>query len=562
MADAPAWEASYPPELRNYRLALDPALKSVADHLGRACRQHAQQTAFSLVLPNGLAADLRFEEIETLSDEFAAYLAGVLGLQAGEVIAIQLPNSLHYPIAVLGAWKAGLVVTNVNPLYTAREVEDQLRDSGARLLLAHSLALGTAVGVAQACGTRLLLAGLWEFHPPPVAQAVRAKLMADAGQDEAALAAHTGFTQALQQGREHLAAHGPLAPRTHDVALYQYTGGTTGRSKGAVLTHANLLAVLQMSDDNLRANGLDFDADDVVLTVLPLYHIFAFVINFLMFFGKGARNVLVPNPRPLANLQPAFAAYPVTFMTGVDTLYAGLLAEPWFIEQPPRLRAAISGGTALRPSTAARWRERVGDILEGYGLTETSCIVAVHPPGVPLREGSVGLPIPGSEVRVVDAEGRVLPPDERGELQVRGPHVAQGYLNRDEETRLAFADGWFRTGDVVEMSADGYIRIVDRLKDMVLVSGFNVYPNEVEDVIAAHPDVVEVAVIGVPDDATGEALRAYVVSHNPALEAEQLIAHCRGQLTAYKVPKQVRFAEQLPKSPVGKILRARLREMA
>ena len=562
MQDTPAWEASYPPALRNYRLQLDPAIGSVADFMGRACRQHAARPAFSLVLPNGLAADLSFEQVRTLSDEFAAYLSGVLGLQQGEVLAIQLPNSLHYPIAVLGAWKAGLIVTNVNPLYTPRELEAQLRDSGAKLLLAYSAALAGAAGVAQACGARLLLAGLWEFQPPPVAQAVRAKLMADAGQDEATLAAHTTFTQALQQGREHLAAHGPLPVRAHEVALYQYTGGTTGRSKGAVLTHMNLLSVLQMTDDNMRANGLDFQASDVVLTVLPLYHIFAFVINFLMFFGKGARNVLVPNPRPLANLQPALANYPVTFMTGVDTLYAGLLAEPWFAEAPPKLRAAISGGTALRPSTAARWRERVGDILEGYGLTETSCIVSVHPPGVPLRAGSVGLPIPGSQVRVVDADGRVLPPGERGELQVRGPHIAHGYLNQRTESQIAFADGWFRTGDIVEMSADGYIRIVDRLKDMVLVSGFNVYPNEVEDVIAAHPDVVEVAVIGVPDASTGEALRAHVVSRNPALTAEQVIAHCRGQLTAYKVPRQVQFAEALPKSPVGKILRARLREAA
>lgn len=343
------------------------------------------------------------------------------------------------------------------------------------------------------------------------------------------------------------------------MALVQYTGGTTGRSKGAVLTHRNILSVLQMTDDYLSAHGAPFLPSDVVLTALPLYHVFAFVINFLSFFRKGARNLLVPNPRPLANLAPAFRQFGVTWMTGVDTLYAGLLVEPWFIEAPPALRYAISGGTALRPSTGQRWRGTVGPMLEGYGLTETSCIVACSPPNQSPRPGSVGLPMPGSEVRVVDAIGVPVAPGERGELQVRGPHVTRGYWQRPEENTAAFSGDWFRTGDIVVMDTGGSITIVDRLKDMVLVSGFNVYPNEVEAVIAAHPDVAEVAVIGVPDDVSGEAVCAYITPKQKGLAAEQIIAHCRLHLTAYKVPKRVVFQDGLPKSPVGKILRAQLR---
>jgi long-chain acyl-CoA synthetase len=546
-----SWERSYPPSLRGYRLERDDAPLPSPAGLAAACaRQFGTRTAFTLSLPGGLETGLSFAEVDSLSDRFAAYLVHTLGIGAGEVVAIQLPNTLHYPVAVFGAWKAGAIVTNINPLYTPRELMAQLADSRARVLVATGLTPADTLAAAQsACGLQVVMAGLWEFFPPPVAAALKEKLGGDAGRPD-----WPTFTEALERG----AQHAPPAARAHDVAIYQFTGGTTGRSKGAILSHRNIASVLRMTDDFLAAHGSGFAASDTVLTALPLYHVFAFVINFLMFFGKGATNVLVPNPRPLANLQHAFARHPFTWMTGVDTLYAGLLAEPWFGEKPPRLKNAISGGTALRPSTARQWRERVSPILEGYGLTESSCIVACNPPGAQ-RDGSVGLPMPGSEVRVVDAAGRDVAPGETGELLVRGPHVTRGYLGQEAETAAAFVDGWFRTGDLVAMDADGYITIRDRLKDMVLVSGFNVYPNEVEGVIAAHPGVAEVAVIGIPDPGTGEAVCAYVARRDPALAAEDLIAHCRGALAAYKVPKQVVFMQQLPKSAVGKILRAQLR---
>ena len=557
MSTTQFWERSYPPALRDYRLDakhLPPSLDAMAVESSAA---HGTGTALTLVLPNALTANLSFAAVDAHADDFAAYLCGVLGLQLADVVAIQLPNSLHYPVAVFGSWRAGLIVTNVNPLYTERELRDQLRDSGAKVLVVHSGSLATAAKVARELGIHVVVAGLWEFFSPEVGAAIRARLVGDMGPDgAAALADHVSFESALTQGRQ----RGRTAPRQHPVALYQYTGGTTGRSKGAVLTHANIAAVLQMTGDFLDACDAAFTPHDVMLTALPLYHVFAFVINFLMIFRQGARNVLVPNPRPLANLRPAFEQFPITWMTGVDTLYAGLLAEPWFREKPPRLKYAISGGTALRPTTGRRWGDLVCPLLEGYGMTETSCIVSFNPPGSGVREGSVGLPMPGSDVRVVDSEGQPLAPGERGELQVRGPHVTAGYLDRPDETALAIVDGWLRTGDVVVMDADGWITIVDRLKDMVLVSGFNVYPNEVEAVVAAHPDVVEVAAVGVPDDATGEAVCAYVVKRNPDLTEGELIQFCRGQLTSYKVPKQVRFVAQLPKSPVGKILRVQLRQ--
>ncbi|ARK86468.1 AMP-binding protein [Burkholderia pseudomallei] len=557
-AGARPWERSYPPALRGYRLDESHVPASLAGLAAEACAAYGTKTAFIVVLPNGLSASLSFADVDRYADDFAAYLSGVLGLATGDTLAIQLPNSLHYPIAAFGAWKAGLVVTNVNPLYTERELREQLQDSSAKVLVAHSLSLDVAARVAAECGVRVIVAGLWEFFPPAVSAAIRARLTVDMG-GGGSIDAHPSFENVLAEGRRR-SDRGDQ--RAHPVALYQYTGGTSGRSKGAVLTHRNIGSVLKMTDDFIEAFEAPIGSGDVMLTALPLYHVFAFVINFLIIFRKGALNVLVPNPRPLVNLQPAFEQFQPTWMTGVDTLYAGLMAEPWFQANPPKLRFALAGGTATKPSTAERWSNMVGPIVEGYGMTETSCIVSFNPPGARHRAGSVGLPMPGCDVRVVDAKGHPVAPGTRGELQVRGPHVASGYLNQPGDSAAVFADGWLRTGDVVTMDADGWITIVDRIKDMVLVSGFNVYPNEIEAVIATHPDVLEVAVIGVPDGTTGEAVCAYVVRRHAKLAAEDVIAFCRTELTAYKIPKQIRFVDQLPKSHVGKILRARLRESA
>jgi long-chain acyl-CoA synthetase len=552
------WEKSYPESLQNYVLNHQ-ALPSSTDSISReSANRFGSQPAFTLVLPDGEQVNLSFAQVDSLSDALAAFLSGRLGLVPGDVVAIQLPNSLHYPIAAFATWKAGLIITNINPLYTERELESQLADSGAKLLIANDLFVQRAVGVARAMDVQMMIASLGDFFPKEMGTVIRKKILGDSSEPlESSGIDYLCFADALAIG-ETLA---PVAHVRYPVAVYQYTGGTTGRSKGAVLTHENLIAVLKMWEDFRQAYQAEFTPDDIVLTVLPLYHIFAFVVNFLSFFMSGARNILVPNPRPLENLRPAFEKFSVTWMSGVDTLYAGLLAEPWFRTNPPKLKYAISGGTALRPSTSQQWQRLVCPILEGYGSTESSCIISFNLPGMSCP-GSVGLPIPGCHIGVIDDNGCLLGPGERGELIIKGPNVMQGYLNRPDETSKAIIDGWFHTGDIVVIAPEGYITIVDRKKDMVLVSGFNVYPNEVEAVIAEHPDVIDVAVISVPDETTGEAVQAIIVSRRPTLTAQEIVRHCRERMTNYKVPKHVVFRDRLPKSPVGKILRAELRKLA
>lgn len=546
------WVQSYPESLRGYEVDQRLLQGNVSDFATAGARQFAGKPAFTVVLPNGMNATLRYEEVDALSSAFASYLVGELGLAPGDVLAIQLPNSLHYPIAVMGAWKAGLIVTNVNPLYTAHELELQLVDSAAKVLVACDLFVKTAQPVVERLGLKLVVASLGEFFPFLIGLLIKRKLSADASRPS--MPFHR-FSDALRLGKKK-----PLREaRRHPVALYQYTGGTTGRSKGAVLKHSNLLAVMQMAEAMVNAYGVEVEAGDAILTALPMYHIFAFNFNALLFFRRGGHNLLIPNPRPLSNLAAAFKKFPVRWMTGVDTLYAGLLAQPWFKSNAPKLKLAVSGGAALRPSTAEAWQESISPIVEGYGLTESSCFVAFNPPGDAARLGTVGLPLPGSEVRIVDEAGQVLPLGRPGELIVRGPHIIEQYLNRPNETAEAIVNGWFHTGDIAEMDSDGYVRIVDRKKDMILVSGFNVYPNEIEAVIAEHPDVAEVAVVGVPDQVTGEAIRAFVAPRASSLNGDDIIRHCRERLTGYKVPKQIVIREQLPKSNIGKILRAELR---
>ncbi|SFM11416.1 long-chain acyl-CoA synthetase [Halopseudomonas pachastrellae] len=358
MTEPRLWERRYPPALKHYQPSPELLLGNLAQLPELLAERYGDSPAFTLVLPNGLTADLSFSQVHALSDQFAAWLIHEQKMQVGEVVAIQLPNSLHYPVAVLGAWKAGLIVTNVNPLYTEREVRSQLADSGARLLIACDLFVERALPVAQELGVPLLTTSLGDFFVPEIGRAVAAQ----AGVDASGL---PRFVDALAVG----ARLALTDYRANPVALYQYTGGTTGRSKGAVLTHANLLAVLQMAEDYITGFGMPFEPGDVILTVPPLYHIFAFNFNFLLLYRSGGRNLLVPNPRPLSNLQRAFEQFPVRWMTGVDTLFAGLLAESWLQANPPQLKAAVSGGTALRPATGERWRALAGQILEGYGLT-------------------------------------------------------------------------------------------------------------------------------------------------------------------------------------------------
>ena len=342
-----------------------------------------------------------------------------------------------------------------------------------------------------------------------------------------------------------------------EINMYQYTGGTTGRSKAAVITAANLISTRTMVRDFFAGHGSPI-ADGTALTALPLYHVFAFLFGMLVYVDAGTNNVIVPAPRPVSNLRPAFENYAIDWMAGVDTLYAALLAEEWFEAAPPRLKFAIAGGAALRPSIASHWERLVGPILEGYGLTETTGLVSCNPPTDARTIGSIGVPVTGSAVRIVDDEGNDVSPGTAGELLVRGPQVADGYLDRSIETN-AFSGGWFRTGDIAVIDSIGMLTIMDRKKDMILVSGFNVYPNEVEAVLTSHPQVLEAAVIGVANSRTGEAVRAYVVSSGPPPTPQDLDRHSRLSLAAYKVPRQYVFMDNLPKSAVGKILRSELR---
>jgi len=371
------------------------------------------------------------------------------------------------------------------------------------------------------------------------------------------------FAHALALGAKQLAQGRSVAALDvglDDLLALQYTGGTTGRPKGAMLTHRNLVSNVAQASNNLQRNLVE---NRTTLTPLPMYHIFAMGVSGLI-YHIGGHNILIPSPRPIANLRAAFEKYPVAFMTGVNTLFVALLNEDWFLKNPPRnLKTAVGGGAAVQDAVALRWKEVVGHrILQGYGLTETSPTVTSNPLDGPDKLGSIGIPPAGTFVRIVDDEGRAVPVGQQGELVVKGPQVMLGYWQRPEEIALALKDGWLHTGDIARMDEDGFFYIVDRKKDMVLVSGFNVYPTEVEDVIAKHPGVLESGVIGVPDADTGEAVRAYVVKKDPSLSEAALREHCRQYLTGYKIPKQIVFRDELPKTPIGKILRKNLREDA
>ncbi|MFH7764449.1 long-chain fatty acid--CoA ligase [Acinetobacter sp. BSP-28] len=558
------WEKHLPPSLHGYQLQPDQVRANLTELLTHTTAHFSQSPAFSVVLPVGLSKTLTFQEIDDLSTTFANYLQHHLMLKKGDVVGLQMPNSLHYPIAVFACWKAGLIITNINPLYTPRELDYQLSDSGAKALIVSDLFLATFEKVIENNSAlkslALITASLSEFFAEPYQGMIAQKMQADAAAQGRSLqpsVPYCTFSDALQIGAT-LAAHTPIQ---HDIALYQYTGGTTGRSKGAVISHQNIASLVKITGDYLRAHQSEFNSQDCILTAIPLYHIFAFSVNFLMFFEGGAHNLLIPSPRPVSNLKPAFEQFKVTWLTGVNTLYAGLLAEDWFVQNPPQLTCAISGGTALRPATAQNWKAKVGTIIEGFGMTETSCAALLHPPISEIRQGSVGFPLPGSDIKIINDDGQEVPLDEAGELCIKGPQIVLGYLNRPNETTETFVDGWLHTGDIAKVDQDGFCYILDRKKDMVIVSGFNVYPNEIEAILVEHPEVLEAAVIGIPDEQTGESVKAFITSSNPNLSSDHILKHCKENLTAYKVPKSIEILNELPKSTVGKILRAELRQI-
>ena len=552
------WLASYPPGVP---AEIDVAgLGSLVDLFEDGVARHGPKTAF---VSGATGVGLSYTQLDTLSRQVAAYFQSVLKLPRGSRVALMMPNLLQYPVCLFGLLRAGYVVVNVNPMYTARELEHQLKDAGAEAMIVVDLFAHTLARVVANTGVRhVVVTGVADLMPPIKRQlgnflARHVKRVVPPYQ----LEGKVDFGAMLRAGAAAQFQRVALGPQ--DLAFLQYTGGTTGGAKGAMLSHGNVMANVAQGRAWIDP-FLELDEPLVSITAIPLYHVFA-LGTCLGFFGLGGTNVLVADPRNLAAFVKILSRYRFNSMPAVNTLFNGLINEPGFAALDfSGLRFALGGGAAVQRPVAERWQQLTGaPLLEGYGLTECSPTVTCTPLDQTAFSGSIGLPMPSTEVSIRDDEGQELPTGPAGELCVRGPQVMQGYWRRPDETaRVMTADGFLRTGDVAVMDERGFLRIVDRLKDMILVSGFNVYPNEIEEVVMMHPDVLEVAAVGKPSDTTGEAVRLFVVKKTPTLDEAALRAHCREHLTAYKRPQQIDFIDSLPKSNVGKILRRELRERA
>ncbi|MGV2974708.1 AMP-binding protein [Roseibium alexandrii] len=556
------WTAFYGPNVRSDIEAA--SYRTISDLIRSAADTYKSAPAFTTCMHNGMNGTLTFEQVDELSDAFAVYLREVAGLAQGDRVALQMPNGLSFPIAAFGVFKAGCVLVNVNPLYTAEEMARQFQDAEPHALVIVDMFADKIPAATKGHPIpNIIVTRVAEFLPSLPRGIIGLVQKYWDRSVKPIEVPHIRFPEALAAGREHKtrdhvevdAYHQSVEP--DDVACLQYTGGTTGVAKGAMLSHKNLLMNMEQSLEMCPAVQR---GEEVALTALPLYHIFAFTLNLLAFYWIGSRNILIPNPRPLTNLKRAFENYKITWMSGVNTLFNGLCNETWFLDSPPKyLKFSSAGGMALQADVARRWEDVTGrPVLQGYGLTETSPVLSFNPIGK-TRDGSIGIPLPSTLLRCVDDDGNPVPQGERGEIAAKGPQVMSGYWNKPEETAIVMRDGWFLTGDIGVMEPDGYFYIVDRKKDMIVVSGFNVYPNEIEDCLALHPGIFEAAVIGVPDDTTGEAVKAYVVLNDKSLTKDAIRAHCKEHLTAYKVPKRVEIRDDLPKSNVGKILRKDLR---
>ncbi|MBN9694233.1 MAG: long-chain-fatty-acid--CoA ligase [Zoogloea sp.] len=548
------WLKSYPPGVPAEINAGEFA--SLADLFEKSVAKFAARTAYV-----NMGKSISYQELDELSRQFAGYLQGELGLAPGARVALMMPNCLQYPIAMFAILRAGYVVVNVNPLYTARELAHQLGDAGCEAIVIMENFAHTLQEVLSHTKIRhVVVTGLGDLLGFPKSLIVNlvvrhVKKMVPAWD----LPGHVGFREALSKGRGH--ALKPVRLTHDDLAYLQYTGGTTGVAKGAMLTHGNIVSNLQQA--HAWIGPYVKEGEEVIVTALPLYHIFSLTANCLTFLKIGAVNVLITNPRDIPAFVAEMARQPFTIITGVNTLFNALLNNAEFAKLDfSRLKVALGGGMAVQQAVADRWKALTGKPLaEAYGLTETSPAVCINPLNLPEFNHSIGLPISSTDISLRDDDGYEVALGLPGELCVKGPQVMKGYYNRPEDTARAFThDGYLRTGDVATIDADGFVRIVDRKKDMILVSGFNVYPNEVEDVVAGHPGVMEVAALGVPDEHSGEAVKIFVVRKDPSLTAEALIAHCREGLTGYKVPRFVEFRDELPKSNVGKILRRVLRD--
>ncbi|WP_286261692.1 long-chain-fatty-acid--CoA ligase FadD [Thalassotalea atypica] len=545
-------EKSYPPGVPH---EIDPdKYASIVDMFNKYVRVYADRAAFI-----NMGAEITYRELEVQATAFAAYLQQDLGLKKGDKFAIMVPNTLQYPIALFGALLAGLTVVNVNPLYTARELEHQLKDSGAKAMLIVENFARTLEQVIDntpvekvimtSLGDRLgtLKGAVVNFVVKHVKKMVPAYSLNDT----------ISFNKVLARGGE--LTFTPVEICGDDLAFLQYTGGTTGVSKGAMLTHRNMVANLEQSKAAIK-NLLD-EGKELVVTALPLYHIFALTANCLTFITIGGTNLLITNPRDMPNFVKELAKYPFTAITGVNTLFNGLLNTPEFNNLDfSNLKLSLGGGMAVQQPVAEKWQHITKTrLLEGYGLTECSPMVSMSPYNLEGYDGTIGIPASSTDIRILKDDGTLAEIGEPGEMLVKGPQVMKGYYNRPEATNEILNDGWLATGDIATMDERGFFKIVDRKKDMIIVSGFNVFPNEIEEVAVMHDNIIEAAAIGIAHEVSGEIVKLFVVRNDETVGELEIIEHCRERLTNYKVPKIIEFKDELPKTNVGKILRKDLR---
>ena len=541
------------------------AFKSVVDVFERSCKKFADRPAFS-----NLGVTITYAELERHSAAFAGYLQEYTDLKPGDRIAVQMPNTLQYPIAVFGAMRAGLIVVNTNPLYTSREMRHQFKSAGIRALVYLNMFGKRVQEVLQDTEIDYLIeARMGDMMPAAkgwITNLVvdKVKKLVPAYQLPQAIP----FKNVLRRGAGQVIR--PLVVALDDIAVLQYTGGTTGLPKGAMLTHGNLVANMQQIRACLSQHAEDGlpmfkDGQEIMVAPLPLYHIYAFTANCMCMMVTGNHNLLITNPRDIKGFIKELKNWKFSGLLGLNTLFVALMDHPDFKDLDfSHFKLTNSGGTALVKTTAERWERLTGcRIVEGYGLTETSPVASANPYGPQARLGTVGMPVPGTLMKVISDDGIELGLGERGELCVKGPQVMKGYWQNPEATaEVLDAEGWFKTGDIAVIDPDGFVRIVDRKKDLIIVSGFNVYPNEIEDIVMAHPKVANCAVIGVPDERTGEAVKLFVVPRAGGVTVEELTAYCKDNFTGYKVPKQIVLRDALPMTPVGKILRRELRDTA
>ncbi|MGY5721333.1 long-chain-fatty-acid--CoA ligase FadD [Vibrio cincinnatiensis] len=529
---------------------------SLVEMFEQSVHKYADQPAFM-----NMGSVMTFRKLEERSRAFAAYLQNELKLKKGDRVALMMPNLLQYPVALFGILRAGMIAVNVNPLYTPRELEHQLNDADVHAIVIVSNFANTLEQiVANTQVKHVVLTSLGQMLPRAKGTLVDFVVKYVKGMvPKYDLPGAISMRKALHKGRR-LQYVKPFMSG-EDIAFLQYTGGTTGVAKGAILTHRNMIANV------LQARGaygpVLREGRELVVTALPLYHVFALTVNLLLFIEMGGSNLMITNPRDIPGFIKELQKYPFTALTGVNTLFNALVNNEDFHELDfSNMKLSVGGGMAVQRAVADKWKKITGiHLLEGYGLTECSPLVTGNPYDLSDYSGAIGLPVPSTEVRIVDDEGKVLGYDQTGELQVRGPQVMQGYWQRPEATKEVIdEDGWLSTGDIVKFDEQGMLYIVDRKKDMILVSGFNVYPNEIEDVVALHGKVLEVAAIGQSHEVSGEVVKVYIVKRDPSLTKEEVITHCRKHLTGYKVPKLIEFREELPKTNVGKILRRVLRE--